>query len=696
MQSIRLQTSWYNLLKGDDSMSSATSSFETTWKIFEIDPYILPYAGDIQLRMKRYQEVRKTLLGKTRNFKTFANGHHYYGFHKKREGWYYREWAPAATALFLLGDFNDWNPESHPLTRLENGCWEIFLPGSKALQHEQLVKVRVVTGERSQDRIPLYIRRAVQNQTTWDFAGQIWEPARKFKWSDEHFQIDQERPLIIYEAHVGMAQEKYGIGTYREFTENILPRVQAAGYNTIQLMAVMEHPYYASFGYQVSNFFAVSSRFGTPDELKELIDTAHSMGIAVLLDIVHSHAVKNLNEGINEFDGTDYQFFHAGARGNHPAWDSKLFQYGKHEVIHFLLSNVKYWLEEYHFDGFRFDGVTSMLYHHSGLGVAFDSYDKYFSMDTDLDAVTYLQLANELIKEVRPDAIVVAEDMSGMPGMCLPIEYGGIGFDYRLSMGVPDMWIKTLKERADEGWDLWSIWHELTTRRPYERNVGYAESHDQAMVGDKTIMFWLADKAMYWHMAKDQHNLEIERAIALHKLIRFLSLTLAGEGYLNFMGNEFGHPEWIDFPREGNNHSFHYARRQWDLGDADYLRYIYLRDFDRGMIELVKQNKVLGAHDLQSLWIGQNEKVLAYRKGGLIFVFNLHPYESYTHFSLPVVEQGDYRVVFHSDESEYGGHARVDKQYVYQTKSLNEHDGTIGFQIYIPSRTVIVLQLLKE
>jgi 1,4-alpha-glucan branching enzyme len=661
-------------------------------KIFEIDPYLRPYAGDLQLRMDRYHNIRRTLLGKGRSFKTFANGHHFFGFHKKKEGWYYREWAPAADALFLMGDFNDWNPHSHPLQRGDNGSWEIFLPGAKALQHEQRVKVRVVTGERSQDRIPLYIRRAVQDQTTWDYAGQIWEPARKFKWTDESFRIEDDRPLLIYEAHVGMAQEKYGIGSYTEFKENVLPRVKKAGYNTIQLMAIMEHPYYASFGYQVSNFFAASSRFGTPDELKDLINTAHALGIAVLLDIVHSHAVKNLNEGINEFDGTDHQFFHGGARGNHPAWDSKLFNYGKHEVMHFLLSNVKFWLEEYHFDGFRFDGVTSMLYHHSGLGVAFDAYDKYFSMDTDLDAVTYLQFANELIKEIRPDAISVAEDMSGMPGMCLPIEYGGIGFDYRLSMGVPDMWIKTLKEKTDEQWDLWSIWHELTTRRPQEKNVGYAESHDQALVGDKTIMFWLADKAMYWHMAKDQNNMEIYRAISLHKLIRFLSLTLAGEGYLNFIGNEFGHPEWIDFPREGNNHSYQYARRQWDLGDADYLQYIYLKDFDRGMIEFVKANGVVGAQDLQSLWIGQNEKVLAFRKGGLVFVFNLHPYESYTQFALPVPESGQYRVVFHSDETEYGGNSRIDKSYVYHTGVLQDHYGAQGFSIYLPSRTAVVLQ----
>lgn len=167
----------------------------------------------------------------------------------------------------------------------------------------------------------------------------------------------------------------------------------------------------------------------------------------------------------------------------------KTFNYGKPEVIHFLLSNIKFWLNEYHFDGFRFDGVTSMLYRNHGLGVSFDSYEKYFSMNTDIEAITYLQFANELIKEINPNSISIAEDMSGMPGMCIPIKDGGIGFDYRLAMGVPDFWIKTISNLSDEDWDLGKMWYELTTRRPGEKNIGYCESHDQALVGDKTIIF---------------------------------------------------------------------------------------------------------------------------------------------------------------------------------------------------------------
>lgn len=453
-----------------------------TLRILEIDPWLKPFAKDLQLRMERYETLKKVLLGSASTFSDFANGHLYFGIHRTKTGWVYREWAPAARALYLTGDFNSWNKTSHPLTRINNGCWEIHLEHDKYKKtfiHGSLVKVRVASDKGTLDRIPLYIRRVLQNETTKDFSGQLWFP-EEFRWTDLLFKPKQTEP-IIYEAHIGMAQEKAEVGSYREFADQVLPRIIKGGYNTIQLMAILEHPYYGSFGYQVSNFFAPSSRFGTPEDLKYLINKAHLAGITVLLDLVHSHAVKNIAEGLNEFDGTDYQFFHAGPKGEHPGWDSKLFNYGKPEVLHFLLSNIKYWMTEFHFDGFRFDGVTSMLYHHHGLGTAFDNYQKYFSMDTDIDAVTYLQFATALTHELKPTAITIAEDMSGMPGMCLPIADGGIGFDYRLGMGIPDYWIKTLKHLRDEDWDMWGLWHELTTRRPQEKVIGYA---------DPTIRLW--------------------------------------------------------------------------------------------------------------------------------------------------------------------------------------------------------------
>ncbi len=673
---------------------SAVPTDNADLKILTIDPWLRPYEKDLLLRMKRYRDEKKVLLGENGDFRDFANGHKFFGFHQVENGWYYREWAPAAEALFLVGDFNHWNPDSHPLVKKEGGIWELFLPGKDTLIHKSRVKVRVRSMGADRDRIPLYIRRVVQDPNTHDFSGQIWNPAEPYKWTDETFCVDNNRPRLIYEAHIGMAQEKEAIGTYTEFAANILPRVKALGYNTVQIMAIMEHPYYASFGYHVSNYFAASSWFGTPDELKSLIDRAHSMGLAVLMDIVHSHAVKNIAEGINEFDGTAYQFFHANGRGEHSAWDSKLFNYGKHDVVHFLLSNIKFWMEEYHFDGFRFDGVTSMIYHDHGIGTAFDEYGKYFSLNTDLEAVTYLQFANDLIKEIRPDAISIAEDMSGMPGMCLPIADGGIGFDYRLAMGMPDFWIKTMKLR-DEDWDMNRLWHELTTSRPGEKRIGYAESHDQALVGDKTLIFWMADKEMYWHMDKSSENMIIDRAVALHKMIRFITISLGSEGYLNFMGNEFGHPEWIDFPREGNGWSFKHCRRQWSLPDNPLLRYGDLNRFDGSMLHFISEAGLMGDGVPQALWIDQDKKIIAFRKKEYIFLFNFHPINSYSGFELPVHETASFQVVLDTDEERFGGYRRISHQIIYEAGKLSRFPDFAGITIYSPSRTAIVLKKIK-
>jgi 1,4-alpha-glucan branching enzyme len=675
--------------------ANENASTETGLKILELDPLLKPYKKDLELRLNCYTQVKKSLLGETRKFKDFANGYNFFGFHQSGDGWYYREWAPAAEALFLIGDFNNWNRESHLLTKIEGGYWEIYLPGKETLAHKARVKVRVKSKDTDRDRIPLYIKKVIQDPLTHDFSGQIWAPEEEYEWSYADFHVNNTKPPLIYETHIGMAQEKEGIGTYKEFEENILPRVKALGYNTIQIMAVMEHPYYASFGYHVSNYFAASSWFGTPEELKSLVDKAHGLGIAVLMDIVQSHAVKNLGEGINEFDGTVHQFFHSGSRGDHIAWDSKLFNYGKHEVIHFLLSSLKFWLEEYHFDGFRFDGVTSMIYHDHGLGTAFDEYGKYFSLNTDIEAITYLQFANELIKEIRPDAISIAEDMSGMPGMCLPVADSGIGFDYRLAMGMPDFWVNILKLK-DEDWDMGKLWYELSTCRPAEKRIGYVESHDQALVGDKTLIFRMADKEMYWHMNKEGQNLAVERAIALHKMARLITISLGSEGYLNFMGNEFGHPEWIDFPREGNGWSFKHCRRQWSLADSEYLRYHDLNFFDKAMIHLMLEENLMGGGIPQSLCIDQERKIIAFCKEDFLFIFNFHPTESYPDFELTIHEDGCFQVFLDTDEHRFGGQGRICHNVKYETCKLNMNKEFSGISIYSPSRTAMVLKRISE
>ena len=657
------------------------------YRILELNPQLAPFAGDIDLRMFLYRATRDRILPEGQRILDFANAHEFFGFHHVDGGWYYREWAPSAYQLYLEGDFNHWNQTSHPLTSIGNGNWEIFLPGDDALWDGCKVKTVVDANMTRTEHIPLYARRVVQDKKTITFCAEVVDDRKKFAWTDTGFK--GEESLFIYEAHVGMAQEEGKVGTYREFADLILPRIKKAGYNTVQLMAIMEHPYYGSFGYQVSNFFAASSWFGKPEDLKYLINTAHAMGIRVLLDVVHSHAVKNTAEGINMFDGTTWQFFHDGSKGDHPAWGTKCFDYGKTGVLHFLLSNLKFWMTEYHFDGFRFDGVTSMLYHDHGLGTDFNTNDKYFSFNTHTEAITYLQLANELIHQVNPAAITIAEDMSGMPGMCLPIADGGIGFDYRLAMGLPDMWIRTVKEQKDEFWDIFKMWCEMCMRRPGENTVAYVESHDQALVGDKTMIFRLADAAMYTDMEKNTHNPVIDRAIALHKMIRLFTMAGGGEAYLNFMGNEFGHPEWIDFPREGNGWSFKYCRRQWSLRDNPNLKYEWLGQFDEDMIHLAKEAKLFDQRMGNLRLIDSNRQIIVFYRKGLLFAFNFSPTHSYTDVSVSLPAIADYEVALCSDDSKYGGNDLIAHM---KYKANVDEKGNSTVRLYLPARTAVVLR----
>ncbi|MCQ2374367.1 MAG: alpha amylase C-terminal domain-containing protein [Salinivirgaceae bacterium] len=657
-------------------------------KIVQNDPWLSPFSSIITKRMSNYCETYDRLLKNQSSLLDFANGHLFYGCFCNGDTTTLRERLPNATEVYLIGDFNNWQatPE-YKLKNIGGGNWEITLPAS-VFGHLSLYRLKVCWKGGNGERIPAWARRVVQNEKTAIFSAQVWAPLQPHQWQVTD-QLPNAEPFI-YEAHIGMAGEKMGVSTFAEFRQNVLPRIQKLGYNVVQLMAIHEHPYYGSFGYHVSSFFAPSSRFGTPEELKALVDDCHSRGIRVVMDLVHSHAVKNINEGLGLYDGTRYQFFHEGERGEHPAWDSFCFNYANDNVLHFLLSNIKYWLTEFHFDGFRFDGVTSMIYYNHGLGNNYTSYEQYFDGTQDDDAITYLKLANKLIKEVNPNAISIAEEMSGYPGLAAPIADGGLGFDFRLAMGVPDMWIKILKEQTDDSWDLGHIYHELTSKRDDERVISYAESHDQALVGDKTIAFWLMDKEMYFNMMVDSQNLQIDRGMALHKMIRLLTASTAGGGYLNFMGNEFGHPEWIDFPREGNNWSYQYARRQWSLVDRKDLKYQYLNEFDLAMVHLLRQYNVLGIFPFYAQQVNQQNKVMAFTRGDLLFVFNFNSTESFTNYGVPVIP-GKYKILMDTDEQRFGGFGRIDHNMLYMTAAGGESK-TANLNLYLPSRTAIILQ----
>ena len=658
------------------------------------DPWLHPVSDAVDARHDRYENRLKDIQNRYGSLKAFASAHTFLGFHydTRRHGWWYREWAPAARYLALMGDFNDWRHYDYPLENIGNGIWEIFLPDSEfsgRLTHGSKLKVVVQSAIGEHERIPVYCQRVIQDEGSKDFAAQFWNPEKPYVFSNKAPELGKT-PLLIYEAHVGMAQETEGVGTYKEFTEKILPRIKADGYNAVQLMAIAEHPYYGSFGYHVSNFFAPSSRFGTPEELKELIDTAHGMGLLVIMDLVHSHTVKNIREGLNLFDGSDHQYLHPGARGEHRLWDSKLFDYGKENTLQLLLSNVRYWLEDFHFDGFRFDGVTSMLYLDHGIGVVFDTPEKYFGSNVDDDAVTYLQLANTLTHELNPDAITIAEDVSGMPGLCQAIADGGMGFDYRLGMGLPDFWIKVLKDQAEEQWNMSQFFFTMNDHLPTTKTIAYAESHDQALVGDKTIAFRLMDKEMYTSMSIDTPSITVDRGIALHKMIRLFTITLGGEAWLNFMGNEFGHPEWIDFPRHDNGWSYQYARRQWSLVDNGWLKYKFMGTFDQAMLNFVKDNDILSSAQAWLLKADEENKTIIYERNNLIFVFNWGA-KSLPDYEIPLKQTGDYRIIFSSDSPDFGGFGNISTDTRFPSEQRT--DG-IFMKIYNVSRTATVYQVI--
>lgn len=657
------------------------------------DPYLEPYEEAIR---GRHEHALWKLGYLTNNGKKkltdFANGHKYYGLHKLTRGWVFREWAPNATDIYLVGDFNDWKEsDKYKAKRIdEAGNWELKL-SEKALQHGDLFKMHVYWNGGMGERIPAWANRVVQDENTKIFSAQVWNPT-PYEWKKKTFKPCKS-PLLIYECHIGMSQDAEKVGSYNEFRENVLPRIKADGYNCIQIMAIQEHPYYGSFGYHVSSFFAASSRFGTPEELKALIDQAHKDGIAVIMDIVHSHAVKNEVEGLGNLAGDPNQYFYPGDRHEHPAWDSLCFDYGKDQVMHFLLSNCKYWLEEFHFDGFRFDGVTSMLYYSHGLGEAFCNYGDYFNGHQDDNAICYLTLANLLIHEVNPQAITIAEEVSGMPGLAAKFADGGYGFDYRMAMNIPDYWIKTIKELPDEAWKPSSIFWEITNRRADEKTISYCESHDQALVGDKTIIFRLIDADMYWHFRRGDENDRVYRGIALHKMIRLATASTINGGYLNFMGNEFGHPEWIDFPREGNGWSYKYARRQWNLVDNPELDYHFLGDFDKAMLEVLKLEKNIQKLPVQEIWHNDGDQILAYMRGDLVFVFNFSPTRSFADYGF-LVPTGSYDVLLNTDSKKFGGNGLADDNMIHLTNYdpayVNEHKEWL--KLYIPARSAVVLK----
>ena len=689
-----------------------------------VDGTLAHHKGHLGHRWENFKNLRQAIEDNEEGgIEGFSRGYEKMGFTRNEETGEitYREWAPSAKAACLFGDFNNWATDANGLWMNKNdfGVFEVTVPpnadGSPGIPHGSRVKIHLETQDGSWvDKIPAWIKFAVQAPGNIPFDGIYYDPPKEEQYEMKWARPEAPEELRIYEAHVGMSSREPKINSYIAFADEVLPRIKNLGYNAVQLMAIQEHAYYASFGYHVTNFFGVSSRCGTPDELKYLVDKAHSMGISVLMDLVHSHSSSNATDGINMFDGSDGQYFHSGPQGYHWMWDSRCFNYAEWEVLRFLLSNLRYWMEEFKFDGFRFDGVTSMMYKHHGLQVAFTgNYDEYFGMATDVDAMVYLALANDMLHTLYDGNVTtIAEDVSGMPTLCRPVHEGGVGFDYRLQMAIADKWVEVLSEwGSDEGWEMGNLVFTMENRRYGEKCISYAESHDQALVGDKTTAFWLMDAEMYTNMSTlSADSPVITRGIALHKMIRQFTMGLGGEGYLNFMGNEFGHPEWIDFPRgdrveastgefiSGNGNSYHLCRRRFDLPETDHLRYKFLEAFDAKMNRVAGFFKYMASDHQYTSLKDDGDKMIAFERGDCVFVFNWHPCNSYSDYRIGCKKAGKYKLVLSSDNPEFGGWDNLSTHHdnSYFADSTAHNGRPASFQAYIPSRTVAVFALEED
>lgn len=634
-------------------------------KIVDNDPWLQPVVAKIEARHQAYVDRKRNIEEHYGSLYHYAGWHHRMGFSYSPEDgcWYFRDWLPGASEVYLTGSFAHWEPCRYPLKRCEGGEWEVAIADADLANEEVMLYVKGPQGYSM--HIPAFANYATQNPDTKAFVAKVYVPQKPFDWQGDRGISLANKQLFIYECHVGMATEREAVGSYAEFEQRMIPYVKSLGYNVLQIMALAEHPYYGSYGYQVSNFFAPSSRFGTPDELKHLIRTAHQSGLAVVMDLVHSHFVANTNEGLNMIDGTADLYSPPDSQGHHPFWDTKLFDYTKPEVQRFLLSNIRYWMEEYHIDGFRFDGVTSMIYHHHGYIDNFGTHDNYFGSQVNEPAITYLMLANDLIHTIKPASATIAEEVSGMPGIAIPITDGGIGFDYRMAMAIPDYWITLLKDYRDEDWNMYKLWNVMNDRIWNVKTVAYCESHDQAMVGDQTIAFRLMNDEMYYSMEKEVHTINVDRGVALHKMIRLFTLLTGGQAYLNFMGNEFGHPDWIDFPRKDNDWSYRYARRLWHLIEDGGLKYDYLLEFDKTMLQFAKSRNVMRLDFPNLLLCDEEHKTIAFGRNHWVAVFNWHPMLSEARYTVPVKQPGKYRVVLSTDDERFGGFGRINKEVEY-------------------------------
>jgi 1,4-alpha-glucan branching enzyme len=567
--------------------------------------------------------------------------HHCFGAHVARHrgvaGTYFAVWAPSAHDVSVVGDWNGWSDPNALSPRGSSGIWEAFVPGVTAGQRYKY-RVRTRSGELLEKADPLGRLHEVPPNT----ASVVWSGG--YEWNDREWMQRRRQtaeltsPISIYECHLGSWRRAPEDGnrslTYRELAPLLADHLSGLGFTHVELMPVMEHPFFGSWGYQVTGYFAPSSRHGTPDDLKFLIDTLHQRGIGVILDWVPSH-FPNDPHGLYRFDGTHLYEHEDPRQGYHPHWTSAIFNYGRHEVKSFLLSSAIFWLEELHADGLRVDGVASMLYLDYGRNEG-EWIPNRHGGNENIDAVELLRALNEAVYREQPDVQTIAEESTAWPGVSRPTYLGGLGFGLKWDMG----WMHdTLAYLERDPVHRRHHHNELTFRGVYQfhENFVLALSHDEVTHGKGSLIGKMPGDA--W---QKRANL---------RLLFAYQWTMPGKKLI-FMGSEFG--QWREWDHDGS--------LDWHLlGDSDHARLaLTVGELNR----LYRQRAALHRHDCDPsgfAWIVGNDdanSVLAYERrsedDAAVVVLNFTPVPR-SNYRLGVPRPGRWREALNTDAVDLGG-----------------------------------------
>ncbi|XP_047249302.1 1,4-alpha-glucan-branching enzyme 3, chloroplastic/amyloplastic isoform X3 [Capsicum annuum] len=549
-----------------------------------------------------------------------------------------------------------------------NGWVQKYMP---ALPHGSQYRVYFNTPNGPLERVPAWATFVIPDADGKQAVAVHWEPTPEYAYKWKHKQPVKPKSLRIYECHIGISGQEPKISSFNDFISKVLPHVKEAGYNAIQIIGVVEHKDYFTVGYRVTNFYAVSSRYGTPDDFKRLIDEAHGLGLLVFLEIVHSYAAADEMVGLSLFDGTNDCYFHTGKRGLHKFWGTRMFKYGDLDVLHFLLSNLNWWVEEYHVDGFHFHSLSSMLYTHNGFASFTGDMDEYCNQYVDKDALLYLILANEVLHTLHPNVITIAEDATLYPGLCDQTSQGGLGFDYFANLSASEMWLALLENTPDHEWCM----------KNHNQSISGGCSFAEILIGNSLGKSSISQESLV-------------RGCSLHKMIRLITCTIGGHAYLNFMGNEFGHPKRVEFPMSSNNFSFSLANRSWDLLENDV--HYQLFSFDKDMMDLDKNGRILSRGLANIHHVNDTTMVISYLRGPNLFVFNFHPVNSYERYTIGVEEAGEYQITLNTDEKKYGGRGLFGHDQNLQRTINRRADGKrICLEVPLPSRSAQVYKLTR-